>query len=89
MIQSNVVPPIDGIYLDYLRHKVDNQAEFDCRQKLKEAELQNFFMVSSKTVSQENCFQCKNLKILKIEIFKANSALIKVPFIFFVFEETV
>ena len=59
MIQSNAVPPIDGIYLDYLRHKVDNQAEFDCRQKLKEAELQNFFMVSSKTVSREKLFSVK------------------------------
>ena len=52
-------PPIHGIYLDYLRHKVDNQAEFDCRQKLKEAELQNFFMVSSKTVSREKLFSVK------------------------------
>ena len=39
-------------YLDYLRHKVDNQVEYDCRQKLKEAELQNFFMVLSKTVDK-------------------------------------
>ena len=40
-------------YLDYLQHKVDNQVGYDCRQKLKEAELQNFFMVLSKTVSTE------------------------------------
>ena len=35
-------------YLDYLQRKVDNQVGYDCRQKLKEAELQNFFMVLSK-----------------------------------------
>ena len=43
----------NGIYLDYLQHKVDNQVEYDCRRKLKEAELQNFYVVLSKTISRE------------------------------------
>ena len=51
-------------YLDYLQRKVDNQVGYDCRQKLKEAELQNFFMVLSKTVSTETF----SLRIPKMEL---------------------
>ena len=76
---------INEIYLDYLRHKEDNQVEFDCRQKLKEAGLQNFFIIFIKSHFPKN-FRLKNVKIAENLKF---SALIKVPFIFLVFEETV
>ena len=69
---------INEIYLDYLRHKEDNQVEFDCRQKLKEAGLQNFFIIFIKSR-----FPNKNVPNLE------DKTLIKVPFIFLVFEETV
>ena len=76
---------INENYLDYLRHKEDNQVEFDCRQKLKEAGLQNFFLIFIKSHFPKN-FRLKNVKITENLKF---SALIKVPFIFLVFEETV
>ena len=55
---------LNGIYLDYPRHKEDNQVEFDCRQKLKEAGLQNFFIIFIKSRFRRN-FQHKNVANLE------------------------